>query len=204
MSGYRCVNYYELCRLCTASHGTKKVNIFSEEGRKKNLHEKISGCLPIIVSLNQLNGWKNGILIKKKKFISFIQVSESDKLPKIVCSQCLTQVETMAKFRETCVNAQTMLESCLNSSKLRNGGKVCIILISFYFYFIYDAWQSETKKKKKILIYIRFISRMYHRKRQRHQHHRLYLKQLQTVIHRLQLAIQHLQKRPYKRIQMIF
>lgn len=51
MSGYRCVNYYELCRLCTASHGTKKINIFSEEGRKKNLHEKISGCLPIVVSL---------------------------------------------------------------------------------------------------------------------------------------------------------
>lgn len=50
MSGYRCVNYYELCRLCTASHGTKKVNIFSEEGRKKNLYEKISGCLPIVVS----------------------------------------------------------------------------------------------------------------------------------------------------------
>lgn len=51
MSGYRCVNYYELCRLCTASHGTKKVHIFSEEGKRKNLYEKISGCLPIDVSL---------------------------------------------------------------------------------------------------------------------------------------------------------
>lgn len=52
MSGYRCVNYYELCRLCTstASHGTKKVHIFSEEGRKKNLYEKIANCLPIVVS----------------------------------------------------------------------------------------------------------------------------------------------------------
>lgn len=56
MSGYRCVNYYELCRLCTstASHGTKKVHIFSEEGRKKNLYEKIAGCLPIVVSCNRL------------------------------------------------------------------------------------------------------------------------------------------------------
>lgn len=50
MSGYRCVNYYELCRLCTASHCSKKVHIFSEEGRKKNLYEKIAGCLPIVVS----------------------------------------------------------------------------------------------------------------------------------------------------------
>lgn len=51
MSGYRCVNYYELCRLCTASHGIKKVNIFGEEGRRCNLYEKIAGCLPIDVSI---------------------------------------------------------------------------------------------------------------------------------------------------------
>lgn len=50
MSGYRCVNYYELCRLCTASQGTKKVHIFSEEAKKTNLLEKISNCLPIVVS----------------------------------------------------------------------------------------------------------------------------------------------------------
>ncbi|XP_031620758.1 transcription factor Sp3 isoform X2 [Contarinia nasturtii] len=98
MSGYKCVDYYELCRLCTASNGTKKVHIFSEEGRKKNLYEKIAGCLPIVVS-------------------------ETDKLPKIVCSSCLIQVETIVKFRQTCINAQSMLESCLTSSKLRNGGK---------------------------------------------------------------------------------
>lgn len=51
MAGYRCVNYYELCRLCTASHGAKKVHIFSEEGKQKKLLEKISGCLPIVVRI---------------------------------------------------------------------------------------------------------------------------------------------------------
>ncbi|XP_059620480.1 transcription factor Sp2 isoform X2 [Phlebotomus argentipes] len=100
MSEYRCVNYYELCRLCTGSHGTK-VHIFSEDGKKRNLFNKITGCLPI-------------------------QLSEKDKLPKIVCGQCLQQVESIMEFRETCINAQTMLESCLNSSKLRNEGKVYI------------------------------------------------------------------------------
>ncbi|KAG4072869.1 hypothetical protein HA402_002612 [Bradysia odoriphaga] len=100
MSGYRCVNYYELCRLCTASHGTK-THIFSEEGKKKDLIGKIAVCLPVVIDAE-------------------------DKLPKILCAQCLQQVETIAKFRETCINAQTMLESCLNSSKLRNGGKVYI------------------------------------------------------------------------------
>lgn len=49
MSGYRCVNYYELCRLCTASHGTK-THIFSEEGKKKDLIGKIAVCLPVVVS----------------------------------------------------------------------------------------------------------------------------------------------------------
>ncbi|GAB0094717.1 uncharacterized protein DMENIID0001_100420 [Sergentomyia squamirostris] len=100
MSEYRCVNYYELCRLCTGSHGTK-VHIFSEDGKKRNLFNKITGCLPI-------------------------QLSEKDKLPKIVCGQCLQQVESIVEFRETCVNAQSMLESCLNSTKLRNEGKVYI------------------------------------------------------------------------------
>lgn len=64
MSGYRCVNYYELCRLCTASQGTKKVHIFSEEAKRTNLLEKISGCLPIVVSIwppifvpHMLNSW---------------------------------------------------------------------------------------------------------------------------------------------------
>lgn len=59
---------------------------------------------------------------------SHFQIDAEDKLPKILCAQCLQQVETIAKFRETCINAQTMLESCLNSSKLRNGGKVCCLL----------------------------------------------------------------------------
>lgn len=48
--GYRCVNYFELCRLCTSSAGNK-VNIFSDEGRKKDLIGKISVCLPVVVSV---------------------------------------------------------------------------------------------------------------------------------------------------------
>lgn len=48
MSGYRCVNFYELCRLCTASQG-KKVNIFSEEGKQKGLKDKITKALSISV-----------------------------------------------------------------------------------------------------------------------------------------------------------
>lgn len=124
MSGYRCVNYYELCRLCTASHGTK-THIFSEEGKKKDLIGKIAVCLPVVVS-GYCVGGRQSIQVHSIQFR--FQIDAEDKLPKILCAQCLQQVETIAKFRETCINAQNMLESCLNSSKLRNGGKVRLVI----------------------------------------------------------------------------
>ncbi|XP_037924538.1 transcription factor Sp4 isoform X2 [Hermetia illucens] len=100
MSGYRCVNYYDLCRLCTSSTGSK-INIFSQEGRKKNLHQKIIESLPVMID-------------------------EKDKLPKNLCGSCLQQVEAINEFRTISLNSQTMLEGCLNSATLQNGGKVYI------------------------------------------------------------------------------
>lgn len=49
MSGYRSVNFMSLCRLCITGTGTK-TNIFSPEGRKKRLSEKIKECLPAAVN----------------------------------------------------------------------------------------------------------------------------------------------------------
>lgn len=89
MAGYRRVNYYELCRLCTSSEGTK-MHIFREEGRKRQLPTKIQICLPV-------------------------QVCEDDSLPKIICSQCVEKLESFYDFRESCVNAETMLESYFTS-----------------------------------------------------------------------------------------
>lgn len=48
MSGYRRVNYYELCRLCTSSEGNK-MNIFHDEGRRRQLQSKIQNYLPVQV-----------------------------------------------------------------------------------------------------------------------------------------------------------
>lgn len=48
MSGYRKVNYYELCRLCTSSEGTK-INIFRDEGRRRQLQTKIQTYLQVQV-----------------------------------------------------------------------------------------------------------------------------------------------------------
>lgn len=89
MSGYRRVNYYELCRLCTSNEGTK-MNIFREEGRRRQLQTKIQTCLPI-------------------------QVLEEDSLPKIVCHECIKKLENFIEFRETVVSAEGMLESYFTS-----------------------------------------------------------------------------------------
>lgn len=66
-SGYRCVNYFELCRLCTSSAG-EKTHIFSEDGRKKDLLGKISVCLPVVVScffLRFLSLSRSNVMIMK-------------------------------------------------------------------------------------------------------------------------------------------
>lgn len=100
MAGYKCVNFGDLCRLCASSNGGR-IGIFSDEGKRKNIHVKITDCLKI-------------------------KVYEKDRLPKSVCAKCLKQLEAHVEFRESVVKAQGMLESCLNSTKLRNGGMVYI------------------------------------------------------------------------------
>ncbi|XP_015437735.1 PREDICTED: zinc finger protein 853-like [Dufourea novaeangliae] len=89
MSGYRRVNYYELCRLCTSSEGNK-MNIFRDEGRRRQLQSKIQTCLPV-------------------------QVLEEDSLPKVVCHDCVKKLENFIEFRETVVSAEGMLESYFTS-----------------------------------------------------------------------------------------
>jgi hypothetical protein len=59
MSGYRRVNYYELCRLCTSSEGVK-VHIFREEGRRRQLPTKIQICLPLQVRTHFLPSQRGG------------------------------------------------------------------------------------------------------------------------------------------------
>lgn len=108
MSGYRRVNYYELCRLCTNSEGTK-MNIFLEEGRRRQLQNKIQTYLPI-------------------------QVLEDDPLPKIVCLECVQKLESFIEFREAVVGAEGMLESYFTSLRFSENflkeGKVYVKTIA--------------------------------------------------------------------------
>ncbi|KFB51014.1 AGAP006758-PA-like protein [Anopheles sinensis] len=99
MTGYKSVNFADLCRLCANSAGVR-VGIFTEEGRIRKIQSKINESLGL-------------------------NVQETDRLPKSVCTLCLKQVEAHTEFRELVGEKQGMLESCLSSSA-KNGGKVYI------------------------------------------------------------------------------
>ncbi|XP_017004544.2 transcription factor Sp2 [Drosophila takahashii] len=99
-SNVRCINYYDLCRICTDS-SDHKTNIYSPEGRAKNLSHKILECLSL-------------------------QIDEKDRLPKVVCAQCVQQVEQIHGLRATCRNSQTMLSNCLNIRPAPSSDKLYI------------------------------------------------------------------------------
>lgn len=101
MAGYKSVNFVDLCRLCAGSGIGGKTGIFSEEGKRKNMLSKINTTLTL-------------------------KIHEKDRLPKGVCSRCVRQLEAHVEFREAVQRAQEMLQSCLNSTKLKNGGMVYI------------------------------------------------------------------------------
>ncbi|KAK4878441.1 hypothetical protein RN001_010947 [Aquatica leii] len=105
MSGYKRVNFYELCRLCATNQQKEKTHIFQEEGRKIQLQNKIQSCLSL-------------------------KVCENDFLPKVVCSQCLRTLEECCIFRKECYSSETMLSSYFNNFRytddFKKSGKVYI------------------------------------------------------------------------------
>ncbi|KAM8704165.1 hypothetical protein ACLKA7_008718 [Drosophila subpalustris] len=100
MSNVRCINFLDLCRICTTS-SEQKINIYSPDGRAKNLSQKIAECLPV-------------------------QIDEKDRLPKVVCAQCVHQVEQMYEMRNISKNSQTILSNWLNHRTLQTDDKVFI------------------------------------------------------------------------------
>lgn len=64
-------------------------------------------------------------------YCKFAQVCEDDSLPKIICSHCVDKLESFYDFRESCVNAEAMLESYFTSLRYSDDftreGKVIVI-----------------------------------------------------------------------------
>ncbi|KAH8242778.1 hypothetical protein KR032_002145 [Drosophila birchii] len=118
----RCINFYDLCRICTDS-SDQKTNVYSPEGRAKNLSSKISECLSL-----QVSALGAGFVRGRRTFANTypLQIDEKDRLPKVVCTQCVQLVEQMHSLRTTCRNSQTMLSNCLNIRPTPNGDKLYI------------------------------------------------------------------------------
>ncbi|KAG5317093.1 XFIN protein, partial [Acromyrmex heyeri] len=77
-------NYNELCRLC-ASYDAVRMHIFGQEGKNRQLVDKIETCLPF-------------------------KIMEDDYLPKVLCYRCMYNLENFYDFRTACVNAAVLLE----------------------------------------------------------------------------------------------
>ncbi|XP_066598006.1 zinc finger protein 729-like [Prorops nasuta] len=86
--------YHELCRLC-ASYDAIKMDIFGQEGKNRQLVDKIQTCLPF-------------------------KIDEDDRLPKCLCYRCMYNLENFYDFRTACVNAVALLERCLPPSETVN------------------------------------------------------------------------------------
>ncbi|XP_063987249.1 zinc finger protein Xfin-like [Diachasmimorpha longicaudata] len=87
--------YDELCRLC-ASYDAVKMDIFGQEGKNRQLVDKIQTCLPF-------------------------KIAEDDRLPKCLCYRCMYNLENFYDFRTACVNAVAVLERSLPPSESKNG-----------------------------------------------------------------------------------
>lgn len=53
-------------------------------------------------------------------------MEENDELPKFICNQCVDQIESITQYRNSCLNAQIMLEGCITSGTIKSSGKVYI------------------------------------------------------------------------------
>ncbi|XP_011314232.1 zinc finger protein Xfin-like [Fopius arisanus] len=87
--------YEQLCRLC-ASYDAVKMDIFGQEGKNRQLVDKIQTCLPF-------------------------KIAEDDRLPKCLCYRCMYNLENFYDFRTACVNAVAVLERSLPPSESKNG-----------------------------------------------------------------------------------
>ncbi|KDR19660.1 zinc finger protein 2 homolog [Zootermopsis nevadensis] len=80
-----------LCRLCASKTSVLMgLHIFEREGDSRQIFKKITACLPV-------------------------QVALTDKLPKMVCEECVYKLDLLFEFREKSVKTETYLENVLKT-----------------------------------------------------------------------------------------
>ncbi|XP_014255698.1 zinc finger protein 260-like [Cimex lectularius] len=83
--------FSDLCRLCGAKTSVLMgLHIFDREGDLRQIYKKITACLPI-------------------------QVNNNDKLPKMVCEECVYKLDALFEFREKSMKTEYALNNMLKS-----------------------------------------------------------------------------------------
>ncbi|KAL1117834.1 hypothetical protein AAG570_004149 [Ranatra chinensis] len=81
--------FRELCRLCGSKTSVLMgLHIFEREGDLRQIYKKITACLPV-------------------------QVHNTDKLPKMVCEECVYNLDALFDFRERSMKTEYELNSML-------------------------------------------------------------------------------------------
>nr|XP_018902663.1 PREDICTED: zinc finger protein 260-like [Bemisia tabaci] len=84
----------ELCRTCGTRLGlVLAFNIFDKEGSVRQIFEKILACLPI-------------------------KISNDDKLPKLVCEECVYKLDLLYDFREKSIKTESLLTELVSKPYL--------------------------------------------------------------------------------------
>lgn len=83
--------FSDLCRLCGSKTSVLMgLHIFEREGDLRQIYKKIKACLPI-------------------------QVASTDKLPKMVCEECVYKLDALFEFRERSLKTEYALHNMLKS-----------------------------------------------------------------------------------------
>lgn len=89
--GQELTEFNELCRICAnKTNGLLALNIFGgDDGTNKDIFKKINDCLPI-------------------------QIELGDKLPKLICGECVCKLDLLNEFRDISRRTEAFLSDLLN------------------------------------------------------------------------------------------
>ncbi|KAI5639895.1 zinc-finger associated domain (zf-AD) domain-containing protein [Phthorimaea operculella] len=85
--------FTDLCRLCSLKSGPR-LHIFDKESEQRQILFKLRTCLPTM------------------------QISKDDFLPKKICERCVTRLEQLYEWRQSCLSTDSVLRNYAESMRI--------------------------------------------------------------------------------------
>ncbi|PZC75951.1 hypothetical protein B5X24_HaOG205292 [Helicoverpa armigera] len=102
--------FTDLCRLCSLKSGPR-LHIFDKESEQRQILFKLRTCLPTMIS-------------------------KDDFLPKKICERCVTRLEQLYEWRQSCLSTDSVLRNYAESMKIVTS------TINFQYGFESRQWKS--------------------------------------------------------------